>query len=107
MGNSTSKWQSVYKGSAQGSVIGPLSYNIFSNDMLSILDNDINRYNYADDNTLTSSGYDYDVVQVKLVRNIEKVMQWFEENDMKIIKLILTNSSTLYLVKMKVLKILR
>ena len=84
MGNSTSEWQSVYKGSAQGSVIGPLSYNIFSNDMLSILDNDINVYNYADDNTLTSSGYDYDVVQDKLVRNIEKVMQWFEENDMKI-----------------------
>ena len=53
MGNSTSEWQSVYKGSAQGSVIGPLSYNIFSNDMLSILDNDINGYNYADDNTLT------------------------------------------------------
>ena len=40
--NSTSEWQSVYKGSVQGSVIGPLSYNIFSNDMLSILDNDIN-----------------------------------------------------------------
>ena len=52
--------------------------------MLSILDNDIDVYNYADDNTLTSSGYDYDVVQDKLVRNIEKVMQWFEENDMKI-----------------------
>ena len=84
MGNSTSEWQSVYKGSAQGSVIGPLSYNIFSNDMLSVLDNDINGFNYADDNTLTSSGHDYDVVQDKLVRNIEKVMQWFEENDMKI-----------------------
>ena len=52
--------------------------------MLSILDHDINGYNYADDNTLTSCGYDYDVVQDKFNQNIEKVMQWFEENGMKI-----------------------
>ena len=55
------EWQYVNKGSAQGSLIGPLSYNIFSNDLLGIVDNDVDIYNYADDNYLVCSGYDYEV----------------------------------------------
>ena len=31
----------MFKGSAQGSLIWPVSYNIFANDVLSILDDDI------------------------------------------------------------------
>ena len=46
----------MYKGSAQGSIIGPISYNMFTNDMFMVLDADIQVYNYADDNALVSSG---------------------------------------------------
>ena len=37
LGNNVSDWQHVYKGSAQGSIMGPLSYNMFTNDMFMIL----------------------------------------------------------------------
>ena len=33
LGNISSEWENVYKGSAQGSVVGPVSYNIFSHDL--------------------------------------------------------------------------
>ena len=84
IGNSTSKWQDVYKGSAQGSIIGPLSYNLFSNDMLLVIDEDVEAYNYADDNSLLSSGYDLPTVKQNLRNNVQKVMSWFNDNQMKI-----------------------
>ena len=54
IGDNTSEWQYVYKGSAQGSIISPISYNIFINDMFIILDFDrpILVYNSADDTFL-------------------------------------------------------
>ena len=84
LGNVLSDWQHVFKGSAQGSVIGPVSYNIFANDVLSILDDDIKKYNYADDNSLLCSGYNYEDIKLKLITNVEKFITWFEDNGMKI-----------------------
>ena len=52
-----------------------------------ILDNDVdiyNIYNYADDNSLVCSGYDYDDVKSKLLSNVNKVIKWFESNHMKV-----------------------
>ena len=70
--------------SAQGSRIGPLSYNIFSNDLLDIVDNDVDIYNYADDNSLVCSGHDYELVKRKLLHNVHKVTSWFELNHMRV-----------------------
>ena len=50
----------------RGSLMGPQSYNMFTNDMLFILDDDVDIYNYADDNTFVCSGYDYDSVKDNL-----------------------------------------
>ena len=83
LGNNVSEWQCIYKGAAQGSIMGPQSYNIFSNDMLLLIDNDVDIYNYADDNTLLCSGYDYETVN-KLLHNVNKVTSWFEDNHMQI-----------------------
>ena len=47
--------------------MGPISYNMFANDMMFILDDDINIYNYADDNSLFGSGSDYENVKSKLL----------------------------------------
>ena len=41
-------------------------------------------YNYADDNSLVSSGYDYAETQQNLLKNVKKVMTWFEENHMRV-----------------------
>ena len=84
LGNNVSDWQHVYKGSAQGSIMGPLSYNMFTNDMFMILDGDVEVYNYADDNSLISAGFNAKQTQQNLIRNVNKVMDWFEQNNMKI-----------------------
>ena len=70
IGDNTSEWQYVYKGSIQGSIIGPISCNIFSYDMLMILDSDIQVYNSADDILFMSSGYDYAEAGEKLASNV-------------------------------------
>ncbi len=70
VGNHVSNWQNIYKGSAQGSIIGPISYNIFSNDMFLLLDDSIQAYNYTDDNSLLSSVYDYEETQQNLLKNV-------------------------------------
>ena len=86
----------VNKGSAQGSLMGPISYNIFANDMMFILDDDIDIYNYADDNSLLCAGSDYENVKHKLLHNVyenvkhkllhnvNKVVEWFQGNHMKV-----------------------
>ena len=45
---------------------------MFANDMMFILDDDINIYNYADDNSLLCSGSDYENVRRKLLRIVNK-----------------------------------
>ena len=48
------------------------------------LDDDINIYNYADDNSLLCSGSDYENVKSKLLHNVNKVVAWFQGNHMKV-----------------------
>ncbi|KAK2154572.1 hypothetical protein LSH36_264g00045 [Paralvinella palmiformis] len=39
---------------------------------------DVDVYNYTDDNTFVCSGYDYESVKDKVVRNVNNVITWFE-----------------------------
>ena len=84
LGNAKSEWQNVRKGTAQGSLFGPFSYNVFTNDMLHILDDSVEIYNYADDNTLLSAGYNYKHVKEHILSNVNRVISWFENNSMKV-----------------------
>jgi len=84
IGKHKSEWQYVNKGYAHGSLIGPLSYNIFSNDLLSAVYNDVDIYNYADDNTLLCSRYEYELVKSKLLHNVHQVTSVFEANHMTV-----------------------
>ena len=52
-GNERSKWADIIKGVPQGSILGPIFFNIFINDMFySIKKAEL--INYADDNTVTT-----------------------------------------------------
>ena len=53
-------------------------------------------YNYADDNTFVCSGYDYESVKDKVVRN---VITWFESNNMMVNP---DKFQCLFLAKMKI-----
>ena len=81
IGNSFSEWLKILIGVPQGSILGPLLFNIFINDLLfSILNADI--CNFADDNTLYTSGKSADNVTSVLQCEIENVLNWFELNSM-------------------------
>ena len=70
--------------SAQGSILGPFCYYVFNNDMLSIISDTIEIYNYIDDNTVICSGYEYEDVKAELMLNVDKIIEWSQHNHMKV-----------------------
>ena len=60
-------------------------YNVFSNDLLFVLNNlnDISVYNYADDTTIMCSDMHYDTAHTKLLDASEVMIHWFENNNLK------------------------
>jgi hypothetical protein len=54
IGNIVSTWANIQKGVPQGSILGPLLFNVFINDIFYFIKH-CDLYNYADDNTLSSS----------------------------------------------------
>jgi hypothetical protein len=76
-----SDWSVITKGIPQGSVLGPIMYNIFINDLLHKID--VNFYNYADDNTISVIGENVNDVLSLLEESASMCMNWFNENMLK------------------------
>ena len=82
---SFSSWSELLKGVPQGSILGPLLFNIYINDLFLIIKNtDI--CNYADDTTLYTQGMDLKELLINLEHDSTLLVQWFEENYMKLNK---------------------
>ena len=65
----------------QGSILGPILFNIFINDLLFLnLESDI--CNFSDDNTLSACDSSIDRVVTKLTSDIPRVLNWFRSNEM-------------------------
>ena len=73
--------QEITSGVSQGSILGPLLFNIYINDLLLCIEKS-GICNFADDNTLYASGENIGDVATCLEVDIENVLKWFDSNRM-------------------------
>ena len=76
-----SEWCKILLGVPKGSILGPLSFNIFINDIFYFIQ-DAYICNFADDNSLYSIEDNFKEVKTMLKKNFELFQGWFYENHM-------------------------
>ena len=82
IGQNISSFLDIFKGVPQGSILGPVIFNIFINDIFYFV-KDSALYNYADDNTISHSDYTLENVITTLEKESGVLIDWFSANKMQ------------------------
>ena len=73
-----SQWQIMQKGVPERSVLGPLLFNIFINDIIYELQGVCLLHNYADDKTICCSHSDMNILKINLDKSANLALKWFD-----------------------------
>ena len=82
IGATRSQWSFLEKGVPQGSILGPLLFNIFLNDMFYFIEK-CSLYNFADDNSLSTTATNLNELKINLQHDSKICIKWFEKNGME------------------------
>ena len=82
VGSSFSSWCDINTGVPQGSILGPIPFNIFINDLFFFITKS-EVCNFADDNTLYSCNKNLEHVFSNLKYDLRNVLDWFKIKSMK------------------------
>ena len=82
VGSSYSKWSEICQGILQGSILGPLLFNIFINGIFFFVEKS-EICNFVDDNTVYSCGKDLAKIKEDLICTMKNVLKWFMLNSLK------------------------
>ena len=80
--SSYSEWYDIVRGVSQGSILGPLFFNLFINDLFLFIER-TNICNFADDNTIYSCNINLQTILKDLKYDMQNILKWFKVNSMK------------------------
>ena len=82
LGSSYSVWNEIKRGVPQWSILGPLLFNVFINDIFMFIEKSEN-CNFADDNTIYECGEDLSNILGNLKHDIKILLKWFRINSLQ------------------------
>lgn len=81
LGNEKSRWRNQKNGLPQGSVLSPVLYNIYTNDVPQ--SDETKKFIYADDTAIAAQGNEFQEVENTLTKALTEMSTYYNENHLK------------------------